>query len=244
MKLAAITNYKSTGVKKILVLSFLFMAFHAGAQKFGQKLSGGFNAALGLPSGEFKEVNDNAALGLRGYIMYNFSRKIPVHAGLELGYATMGNSTQYFYDPYGGFYDEYSVTAASNIFSLQLKLRLQQPKNRAVNPFAEGIIGWNDFFSTVNVERVTNYGPTYGNNNYGNSSDAKWSMTYGGAAGLDIRLQKQGNLWLQVKTAYMIGRKTVYYTDPHIAANGQAYFTENESETDMVIPQVGVKFGL
>jgi hypothetical protein len=240
----AIIYSKLTGVKKILLLLLLIVAVHAGAQKFGQKLSGGFNAALGLPSGEFKDVNDNVAFGLRGHIMYNFSRKVPVHAGLELGYGTMGNSTQYFYDPYGGFYDQYSVTASSNIFSLQLKLRLQQPRNMAVNPFAEAIIGWNDFFSTVNVERVTSYGPSYGNDNYGNSSDAKWSMTYGGAAGLDIRLQKQGNLWLEVKTAYMLGRKTIYYTDPHIASNGQAYFTENESETNMIIPQVGVKFGL
>jgi hypothetical protein len=231
-------------VRKILFVTALLIAVNARAQKFGQKLSGGFNAALGLPSGEFKDVNDNVALGIRGHIMYNFSRQVPLHAGLELGYATMGNSTQYFYDPYSGFYDEYSVTASSNIFSIQFKLRLQQPKNVAVRPFAEGLIGWNDFFSTVNVERVTNYGPAYGNNNYGNSSDAKWAMTFGGAAGLDIRLQKKGDLWLEIRTAYMIGRKTIYYTDPHISTSGQAYFTEHESETNMVIPQVGVKFGL
>jgi hypothetical protein len=230
-------------VKKIFLLAGLLVAVYSNAQHVGQKLTGGINGFIGLPSGEFKKTTDNVAFGLRGHIMYNFSRQVPLYAGLELGYGSMGSTTQYFYDPYGGFYDEYSVTAASNIFSVQFKLRFQQPKNVAIRPFAEGIIGWNDFFSTVNVERVTNYGPNY-NNSYGNSSDAKWAMTYGGAAGLDIRLHKRGDLWLELKTAYMIGRKTTYLTDPHISSSGQVYFTENQSETNMVIPQVGVKFGL
>jgi hypothetical protein len=230
-------------VKKLLLLTALFATLQASAQKFGQKLTGGINVSMGLPSGEFKEANDNVALGLRGYAMYNPARQVPVYLGLELGYGTMGSTTQYFYDPYGGFYDEYEVTASSNIFTILFRTRLQSTKNVALRPFVEGMIGWNDFFSTVNIERRTYYRPDY-DDSYGDASEAKWAFTYGGAAGLNIRLSKDGATWLEVKTAYMAGRKTTYLTDPYITSTGQANFKVNESETNMVIPQVGVKFGL
>jgi len=227
-------------MKPVLIIGLLLAAMGARAQSFTQKLSGGFDGVLGIPQGQFKQVNDNVALGLKGHIMYNFDRKVPLHIGLELGYGTMGTKTRYFYDSY---FDQYEVTASSNIFTVLLKLRVQQPKNVSVRPFAEGLIGWNDFFSTVNVERIT-YFSTYYNNRYGESSEAQWALTYGGAAGLDIRLQKQGNLWLEIKTAYMIGRNTRYLTNPQITSTGQVYFTENESETNMLIPQVGIRLGL
>lgn len=227
-------------MKQILTILLLFLALNSQAQRFGQKLTGGFNLALGLPSGQFKEVNDNVAFGLRGHIMYNPARNVPLYLGLELGFATMGSETRYFYD---SWLDQYELTASSNIFSVQVKLRVQQPKMVSVRPFAEGIIGWNDFFSTVNIERTTTWGPGY-DDSYGNSSDAKWAFTFGGAAGIDIKLNKAGNIWLELKTAYMVGRKTTYLTDPTITSSGQVYFTEKESETNMVIPQAGIKFGL
>jgi len=227
-------------VRSIFLIVGLIAVSNTNAQKFGQKLSGGFNAALGIPQGQFQEVNDNVLLGIRGHIMYNFDRKVPFHVGLELGYGTMGSQTRYFYD---NFFDQYEVSASSNVFSLQFKLRLQQPKNRLINPFAEGLLGWNDFFSTVNVERLT-YNSSFNNNNYGDATEAQWAFTYGGAAGANIRLQKDGKLSLEIKTAYMVGRKTKYLTNPQISGTGQVFFTEKESETNMLIPQVGVKFGL
>jgi hypothetical protein len=227
-------------VRTLFIIAALFITLGTNAQKFGQKLSGGFNAALGIPQGEFQEVNDNVLLALRGHIMYNIDRKIPLHVGLELGYGTMGSRNAYFYD---NFFDQYEVSASSNVFSIQFKLRLQQPKNRLFNPFAEGLLGWNDFFSTVNVERLS-YNSSFYNNSYGESTEAQWAFTYGGAAGVDIRLQKDGKLSLELKTAYMVGRRTKYLTNPQIAGNGQVFFTEQQSETNMLIPQVGVKFGL
>lgn len=227
-------------MKHLLLALAFFSVATANAQRFFQKLSGGFDAALGIPQGEFREVNDNLALSLKGHIMYNFDRKVPLHLGLEMGFGTMGSTNRYFYDAY---FDQYEVTASSNIFTVLMKLRIQQPKSVLLRPFAEGLIGWNDFFSTVNVRRLTYYASYY-NNQYGESSDASWAMTYGGAAGVDIRLQKRGNLWLEVKTAYLIGKKTKYLTNPQITNTGQVYFTQNESETNMLIPSVGVKFGL
>ncbi len=229
-------------LKTLLAAVIILGTTDAWSQTFGQKLTGGINFALGFPAGEFKEVNDKVAIGGRGYIMYNPSRQAPVYLGLELGYHVMGSQTEYFYATVYGFYDQYKITASSNIFALQFKLRLQQPKLVAVRPFVEGIVGWNDFFSTVNVERES-FNGNY-NTNGGNSSDAYWAFTYGGAAGLNIVLDRKQKLFLELKTAYMIGRSAKYLTDPQITNTGQVYFTEKQSETNMVLPQVGIKFGI
>lgn len=231
-------------MRKILLAGSILLALQSNAQRFGQKLTGGLNAFAGVPAGEFNEANNNTAVGIKGHIMYNPSRNVPVYLGLELGFGNMGSRRMYFYD---AWFDTYELSAASNIFSIQFKARLQQPKIAAVRPFAEGIIGWNDFFSTVNIERQTYYGPGYPgdfNDSYGESSKASWALTYGGAAGADIKLNKQGNLWLEVKAAYMIGDDARYYVNPRFTAGGQVMFDEKQSETNMVIPQIGIKFGL
>lgn len=226
----------------ILIIGVLIATSQIQAQSFGQKLTGGLNISFGIPSGEFKELNNNTAIGGKGWIAYNPSRNIPLYLGIEIGYGVMGQRTQYFYSTVYGFYDEYEVAASSNILSLHIKMRLQQPKLLAVRPFAEGILGWNDFFSTVNVERITYNG--YYDTRGGNSSGASWAFTYGGAAGLNIILSRKDHLFLELKTAYMVGRKATYLTDPQITNQGQVYFTENKSETNMIIPQIGVKLGL
>lgn len=231
---------KTLTLRHLLFISCILLALQSNGQRFVQKLTGGFSVPLGIPSGEFGDVNKNAAIGIRGQLMYNPSREVPVYLGLELGFSTMGSDTRYFYD---SWFDEYEINASSNIFTILFKMRIQKPSRVAVRPFAEGLIGWNDFFSSVNVTRTTTLGPGF-NNQTGNSSDASWAMTFGGGAGLDIRLNKEGNVWLEVKTSYMIGRKAKYYTDPRILSNGEVQFNFAESTTNMVIPQVGVRFGL
>jgi hypothetical protein len=228
-------------VKRIItLLVFIGSINYASAQKFGQKLSAGLNLDLIIPSGEFSKFNDNIGYGARGWVMYNPARSVPLHFGIELGYNVMGSRTAYFQGPY---FDQYKLDASNNIFSLLFRLRVQNTKTNAVKPFAEAMLGWNDFFSTVNIERQTYYNTSY-NDSYGNSSEAHWAMTFGGGGGLSIRLSKDGKEWIDVKAIYMIGRKTTYLTDPTIYTNGTVTFDSKTSETNMWIPQVGIKFGL
>ena len=49
--------------------------------------------------------------------------------------------------------------------------------------------GWNVFFSTVNVERLT-YFSDY-NSSYSNSTKAHWAFSYGAAGGIDIPLNRR-----------------------------------------------------
>ncbi len=106
------------------------------------------------------------------------------------------------------------------------------------------IVGYNVFVSTVNVEQLAyNYYNPY-NSSYSNSSKAKWSLAYGAAAGIDIPLNQRDDLGLEIKCAYVIGSNTNYLTNPRIDNNGEVFFSEEESSTTMVIPQIGIRLNI
>ena len=112
--------------------------------------------------------------------------------------------------------------------------RFQEEKRGKIKPFIDAIAGWNVFFSTVSIERLT-YFSNY-NSSYSNSSKAKQAFSYGAAAGIDIPLNNWDNLGLEIKCAYLTGSNTTYLTDPRIDDTGEVFFTEKNSATTMIIP--------
>lgn len=201
---------------------------------------------LSLPQGAYKENNESAGLGGRFNFLWRPKKEAPVKIGAEIGFQAYGNRAEYFDGYVFGFYEQYRVSASNNVISLTLMSRLQSAKVQKIRPFVDAIFGWNVFFSTVNVERLNNYSNynNYNNDSYGNSSKGRWAFTYGGAAGIDIPLDKRGELGLELKCAYLFGANTKYLTDPRIDNNGAVYFTEKESETNMLIPQLGLRIDI
>jgi hypothetical protein len=120
-----------------------------------------------------------------------------------------------------------------------LLTRFQSTKFRKVKPFLDITAGWNVFFSTVTVERLTFYSDY--NSSYSNSSKAHWALAYGAAAGIDIPLNRMDDIGLELKVAYLIGANSRYLTNPYIDGNGNVSFEENNSRTTMIIPQAGVR---
>jgi hypothetical protein len=206
-----------------------------------QKLSGGINLQLSFPQGQYKAVDNSTGIGARIDFHFKPSPTVPLSIGADIGFLLVGSRRETFSGYSGlGFYEEYQVNATSNVVSLMLDVRIDPTKQGAlVRPYADLKFGWNDFYSSVTVERVDNY---YGNAPVNsNSSKARWANAYGGSAGIAIRLDKKASVYLDLKTTYLQGAKTKYLTDPTINNNGTVSFTEKESETSMLIPQVGVR---
>lgn len=206
---------------------------------FAQKFSTSINAQLAIPQSEYKQSNPDAGFGLRANFLYKPKADIPLKFGIELGIQEKGRATQYFSGYVYGFYDEFKVSATNNIFSLMFLTRFQSPKIGKLKPFIDLTAGWNVFFSTVNVERLTYYS-SY-NTGYSNSSKAHWALAYGAAGGIDIPLNKRDDVGLELKVAYLIGNNSRYLTDPYIDNEANVSFVEKNSTTDMLIPQAGVR---
>lgn len=213
----------------------LFLIFPSFAQKFSASL----DLQMSLPEGEYKTANPDAGFGGRGNFFYRPDARLPFKVGIEPGLQVKGSVSQYFSGYINGFYDEYKVNASNNIFSLFFLVRFQQEKRGKIKPFLDALAGWNVFFSTVSIERLT-YFSAY-NSSYSNSSKARWAFAYGAAAGVDIPLNRRDDIGLELKCAYLIGSTTTYLTDPQIDNTGQVFFSGKNSATDMLIPQVGVR---
>jgi hypothetical protein len=214
----------------------MLLIFYTCSFPFAQKFSASVDAQLSIPQGDYKDVNPDAGFGLRANFLYKPCKAAPVKFGIEFGIQEKGRATQYFTDYY---YGDFKVSATSNIFSLMLLTRFQSAKPGKLKPFIDITAGWNVFFSTVSVERLT-YFNDY-NSTYSNSSKAHWALAYGASAGVDIPLNKRDDLGLELKVAYLIGANSLYLTNPYIDGNGNVLFEENNSRTTMLIPQAGVR---
>jgi hypothetical protein len=206
---------------------------------FAQKFSMSVDAQLSVPQGDYKDVNSDAGFGLRLNLLYRPSEVSPVKFGIEFGLQEKARATEYFSGYVYGVNDDFKVSATSNIFSLMLLTRVQSSKFGKIKPFLDITAGWNVFFSTVSVERLT-YFSDY-NSSYSNSTKAHWALAYGAAAGVDIPLDKRDDLGLELKVAYLIGANSRYLSNPYIDGNGNVSFEENNSRTTMIIPQAGVR---
>ncbi len=208
----------------------------------GQKFTISFDAQLAVPQGDYKDANPDAGYGLRANFLYRPQKSRFVKFGIELGIQEKARATQYFSGYINGFYDEFKVSATSNIFSLMFLTRIQPKTFGKIKPFVDLTAGWNVFFSTVTVERLTYYSDY--NDSYSNSTKAHWAFAYGAAGGIDIPLNKRDELGLELKVAYLSGATTKYLTDPYINGNAEVSFIEKTSRTNMLIPQAGLRINL
>jgi hypothetical protein len=225
---------------KKVVAGLSFMLFFADSD--AQKFSASIDAQLAIPQGDYKTVNPDAGFGIRANFLYKPIKEAPMKVGVEIGLQEKGNAVQYFSGYVYGFYDEFKVSASSNIFSLLFLARFQSQKLHKIKPFVDLTAGWNVFFSTVSVERLTYYSDY--NDGYSNSSKGKWALTYGATGGVDIPLNKADGIGLELKVAYLLGSNSHYLTDPYIDNNGNASFADKESRTDMLIPQAGIRISI
>lgn len=207
---------------------------------FAQKFSASADFQLAIPQSDYKLVNPNIGYGFRANFLYKPGVDIPLKFGIELGMQEKERVNQYFRGNIGGFTDEFKVSASSNIFSLMVITRFEPVQIRKVKPFVDLSAGWNVFYSTVEVERLT-YFSDY-NDTYSNSTKAHWALTYGATGGLDIPLNKKSDIGLELKLSYFIGNNSKYLTNPYIDENAEVSFMTENSRTNMLIPQVGVRF--
>jgi hypothetical protein len=222
-------------MKKILTGFFCVLSLMTQAQKGNAY----FNANLMFPSGEFKEVNNNMGYGGRIGVGFSIIKEVPLQLGVELGYNSLQRNTQPASGSVWGFYNSYRVVAGSNNINTLIVLKLQSHKRLALKPFAEGIFGGNHFYGTAAFE---GYNWTNGwERIQQESTKGRWALTYGGAVGLDIAVDKRRETYLTIRTAYTIGQQTKYAADPTINSAGQVTFYEKESQTNMVMPQIGLR---
>jgi hypothetical protein len=224
-----------------VIICLLIMSFVLSAN--AQKTITTISLQLSFPQDEYKATSSKTGVGIRWNILHKFSENAPLSIGGEIGYLVTSSSSRAFDVYYRGFYDRYRISATNNILTLAFKARADLiPPYKAIQVFADGTVGANLFFSSVDVSRET----FYGNSQYagGNSTKGYWSFIFGPGLGIEIPLGKRREVALSFKGSYLFGSNTKYLTNPYIDNDGNVYFTPRESKTNMIITEAGLRFGI
>ena len=99
-------------MKYLLTILLIFTCSFSFAQKFSTSI----DAQLAVPQGDYKDVNPDAGFGLRANFLYKPAKVAPVKFGIEFGIQEKGRATEYFSGYVLWIYDDFKVSATSNIF--------------------------------------------------------------------------------------------------------------------------------
>lgn len=208
---------------------------------FSQRTITSLSLQIGLPQDEYQDTYNATGIGFRWNVMHR-PKDSPLSVGGELGFLINGRDARTFDIFYLGFYDRYRITATNNILSIGFKVRADLVSNESpMQIFVDATVGTNLFFSSVDVARETYYGQN--ETTAGRSSKGHWAFVWGPGLGVEIPFKSKETA-LVVKGSYLFGSRAKYLTDPYIDNDAEVYFTERESETTMLVMELGLRFGV
>ena len=219
-------------MRTLLFFSFLLFTISTYAQENTERFSSSLVASVATPLGAFKNIHGKIALGADLCVM----NKPVAHSALAIG---IGVSIHVMDgDSYSNSTSNPSIekSAGTRFISLFPKLRVQHPKNIAVSPFAEGMIGAHFFYVREKIITYTNSNDKITRRKW---RDFSASPGFGVAAGINIPMSKDGNR-LEIKSVYMSGRRSDHYHDPAYSSAGELSYTTVRSSTNLLMFQVGI----
>ncbi|TDH26880.1 hypothetical protein EXU57_08725 [Segetibacter sp. 3557_3] len=226
-------------MKTVLSGMLIVLSMGVAAQKCGVSI----NLQHAYASGDFGNVNPGPIPGARLNFTFKPIWQLPLYTGFEVAYQRSLNNSTAFNGATFGTTDLYRLKSRNRVWSALANFRISVPNESALlRPFLEALVGGNNFRTICAVSQET----TNGFAKINNTSNGRlgWAFTYGGSAGLNIRLQHAGKSYLQFKTSYLPGFKSRFLSDPWINNDNTASFAVNKLTTDLLIPQAGIYFNL
>ncbi|TAF33505.1 MAG: hypothetical protein EAZ57_10370 [Cytophagales bacterium] len=237
-----------------LCLALLLMLAFSGS--FGLKAQGHFTIGprMGIPSGEFAQNVDRTGFGIGASGLFPIGgNKSPLLIGGEAQYMLYGRNTIVRENTFFGLTQRYRIATNNNFASLNAVARLKPNLDRyLVEPYIDGIIGINFFYTNTVITDITNQNNNNNNDddNVNNSNTTREksdnTLCYGGAVGMLIG---RGPVRLDLRCIYMLGGTATYVDaksvriDPDAnGGQGEVYFSTVTSRTDMFMPVIGVTF--
>ena len=226
--------------KYIITIAFILTLVGSTSAQEG---SLGLTANLLLPQVDFKETIDAVGGGISFYGGYQFKNS-PVYFGAEIGIANFGTDSRT--EPWSNTIPDLTMDVDNNynLFQGHLVTRIQPPKAK-VQPFVEGLLGFNYFFTetTVSSRSGSNaYEPIASDTNYDDTS-----LSYGVGAGVQFKVSNfnadgtRGQFYMSLSGRYLRGGEASYLKKGsiEITDNSQVIYNPSQSRTDMFLISLG-----
>lgn len=224
---------------------------------FSDALSQEFTVGLDLhyaePQNDFALQLENPGIGIGFWGAYRFGNT-PVMVGLDFGFSNFGIDRRE--EPLSSTIPDLRVEVENkyNLLNGNVFLRLILPSG-AVRPYAEGLFGFNYFFTeTILRERGR---PGADGERLRDTNFEDVALAYGFGGGLKLRVYQGevetnsngGNasamsIYINLQGRYMFGREAEYLQSGSIRIeNSDVFYDISESETDLLYFKLGVVFG-
>jgi hypothetical protein len=243
---------------RVLVAALLaaFLAAPASAQTYL-----GLTVEGGIPHDDFSDQLGDVALGASAQFLVQ-PDALPAAIGLDGGFLTYGRQAQPLdarIDGQSAFLGEVETT--NNVAHLHAVLRLV-PSSGAVRPYADGLFGFNYFYTRTRFEQEVilvdggdfiDLGPgaIVGREVTSSTVLDDFALSYGVGAGLLFRVAAGDDdgtpfeAFLEVGARYLLGEEARYLTEGAPAEGDIPVVRVRESETNLIRPQLGlvIQFG-
>lgn len=238
------TNRQICHVPGLRGLAALLFAAVLCGTTFGQapgssppEIQLGFDFLNVIPLGEFKDNIKNNGYGVGGHFLVRLKQS-PILVGLDLGGVTYGSETRKERLLPDVPEVRVNVSTRNNIFMTHFVARAQ-PRDGAVRPYFDGLIGFKYLFTSTSIDIDSENGASETN-----LSDLTFS--YGFGSGIQVRLDhggKRPHILLDAQVRYLRGSRAEYLREGSIRReNGAVFFDVLRSRTDVVTAQVGITF--
>lgn len=212
-----------------------------------QELNAGLNLQIVYPQNEFNESIETEGYGVNLNGLYRFPQS-PFGLGLDFNFINFGRDTRD--EPLSSTIPDLTVRVENeyNLVQGLVAARVQRPDG-VVRPFAEGLAGFNYFYTQTSIENRRNQGdePIATDTNF-----EDWGFAWGGGGGLMIRVfDRRGseNLtpdnplaagYINLGVRYLNGSEAEYLREGSIIIeNGNVTYETLKSRTDMLVVQFG-----
>ncbi len=241
--------------KGILYALFFTLLFGLSELK-AQEFQFGLDFQVGVPQNEFSDqLDDRLGVGLGGFFGYRFGNT-PLMLGADLGFMNFGTDTRR--EQWSTTIPDATVNVENsyNLFHGDLLLRIIPPE-RTFRPFADGVFGFNYFFTETKIRDRGTTGPDDVIASDTNFRDT--ALSYGFGGGFQLRIysddgmgnngenatQTPYSVHLHFMARYMIGHEAEYLREGSINIdNGTVTYDVMQSETDLLHFRVGITVSL
>ncbi len=207
----------------------------------------GLDFQIGLPQGAFQDEYDEVGFGGGLDLYFKINQDMPLYAGFNLsmmGFEQLRRDFTVLLP--GGFYGDYRLRTSSNLFSGYGGLRIMPETNGWVRPYAEGLIGFKNFYISKRLEaRQDLFDDNWQEQD--RDTDGDWTLGFGGSAGLLLFFGNSG-VALDLKCSYLAGGEATFFKlkddfdEAEFEENPFSAFDPVKATTNMLIPQIGVVF--
>lgn len=246
----------------LLVFTLNNLVVHA-QQKHGREVRSELSFVWAFAQGTFGDNLDRPIPG----IVFSFGGRtpdLPLVLSTEIGWLNYGfdNYLEVRFPSGAGTpapaVSVVNVETAHNILMTHLVARLV-PFGGKIAPYIDGLIGFKYLSGNINVESEALFEEDElitivdDDQLFISSTFDSFALSYGIGAGVDIQVFKgplglhnrNSTISMQVGVRYLFGSEADYLTENSIRPEaGGIRFEQVESNTDMLIPKLGLRFGL